>query len=283
MQPVVLRGDDLEITVLPGAGARLHSLRVRGNELLRSPSDIEVYSREPFFWGGYVMAPWCNRVVAGPVVVGNRTISLASNFPDGSAIHGQVYDVPWQQAGPGTFEIEHDGDGWPWRYGVAVEYRLDGRRLAITLTLRNLSDEPMPGGVGLHPWFPTPVQVRIDSALTYGSNNESLAEPIAVTGDLDLRRRQAMPARVDAAWADPGDPPVELWWPAYGLRASLRAPASALCIVAADAPERGAIAVEPQTHAPQGLRRLLNGEPGALTVLQPGQELVLPITIDFEW
>ena len=47
------------------------------------------------------------------------------------------------------------------------------------------------------------------------------------------------------------------------------------------AAERGAIATEPQTHAPQGLRRLLSGEPGALTLIAPGEAIELPITFEF--
>jgi hypothetical protein len=40
-----------------------------------------------------------------------------------------------------------------------------------------------------------------------------------------------------------------------------------------------ATAVEVQSHAPDGLRRLLNGEPGALDLLPPGAELAIEMTI----
>jgi galactose mutarotase-like enzyme len=63
----------------------------------------------------------------------------------------------------------------------------------------------------------------------------------------------------------------------------MRAQYPGLHVTAANASDVQAIAVEPQTHAPQGLRRLLNGEPGALAWIQPGDELELPITIDFDW
>jgi aldose 1-epimerase len=278
---VVARGD-IAITVVPGIGARLHSLRVRGHELLRSPHAIAQHALEPFFWGGYVMVPWCNRLAPGPIDVAGRTVDLAPNFEDGSAIHGQVYAAPWLQTGESTFAIERDGDGWPWRYRVEMEYAVTDRQLIITQRLRNLSDSPMPGGIGLHPWFPTPVELRIDSSLTYGSNKDSQADPIPVSGDLDVRLRQPMAVGVDATWARPADPPVELWWPQHELHATLRAASPKLHIVAANAPERGAIAVDPETHAPQGLRRLLKHEPGAMELIDPGEEIVLPITIDFD-
>ena len=281
LEQIVVATDEITLTVLPVAGARIHSLRFRGAELLRAPADPNEHLREPFFWGGYIMAPWCNRITPAPVVIGGRTVDLAPNFPDGTAIHGLVYVAPWERTGASSFAIEREGNGWPWPYRTEIEYSVDGRRIAITLRLRNLSDGQMPGGVGIHPWFPTPVEVRIDSGLTYGPNNDTYDEPRPVTGDLDLRERQRMREGVDSTWAQPGDPPVELWWRELGLSAQMRAQFPTLHVTAAYGPERGAIAVEPQTHAPQALRRLIEGQPGALTMIEPGESLVLPITIDF--
>lgn len=281
-EQVLVAGDEIELTILPSFGARLHSLRVRGRELLRTPEDAATYEREPFFWGAYTMAPWCNRITPGPVEVGGRTVDLQPNFEDGSAIHGQVYDANFAQIADGAFAIDTGGQGWPWRYRVETAYAVVGRStVTITQRLRNLDDEPMPGGIGLHPWFPTPVEVRVNSDQTYGSAKDSSVEPEPVTGDLDLRERGSIAQGVDATWAEPGDPPFELWWP-DGLHASVRAPFPTLHIVGAYAPERGAIAIEPETNAPQGLRRLLNGQPGALTLIDPGEEIVLPIEITFD-
>jgi galactose mutarotase-like enzyme len=206
MQPVVVRGDDIELTLLPGLGARLDSLRVHGRELLRHPDAAIQHEREPFFWGGYVMAPWCNRLTPGPVDFHGRVVDLRPNFEDGSAIHGQVYVAPWQQTGDATFAIEHEGKGWPWRYRVEAEYSVDAMQVALTLRLRNLSDAPMAGGIGMHPWFPVPVDVRIASSLTYGNAKNSSVEPRSVEGDLDLRNRGPIAEGVDATWAQPADP-----------------------------------------------------------------------------
>jgi hypothetical protein len=46
--------------------------------------------------------------------------------------------------------------------------------------------------------------------------------------------------------------------------------------------EPDATAVEPQTHGPDGLRRLVNGEPDALTLLGPGQALALELELHVE-
>ncbi len=44
--------------------------------------------------------------------------------------------------------------------------------------------------------------------------------------------------------------------------------------------EPDATPVEPQTHGPDGLRRLLNGEPDAIALLAPGEELSLGVQLE---
>jgi aldose 1-epimerase len=283
VEEVVIANGDVRLTVLPSLGARMHSLRVRGHELLRSPKDAAEHAANPFFWGGYVMAPWCNRLVPGLVTVGAKEVDLRPNFRDGTAIHGQVYVAPWQQRTDDSFVAEGGGAGWPWPYRVEADYGVSDGSVSITLRLRNLSDDQMPGGIGIHPWFPWPVEARIDCALTYGPNDSPNAQPVPVSGDVDVRARQALAAGVDSTWTQAGDPPVELWWPSLGLHAQMHAPVPDLHVTAANAADVQAIAVEPQTHAPQGLSRLLNNEPGALAWIAPGDELTLPITIDLDW
>jgi len=281
-EQVVLRSQHVELTVLPGLGARLHSLRVDGHELLRAPDDVRVHEDDPFFWGGYVMAPWCNRVATGPQEVAGREIDLASNFPDGSAIHGLVYAAPWQRTGAGSFAIEREGEGWPWRYRVELAVGLEDASLTLAQRLVNLSDGRMPGGIGLHPWFVGRPEIKINSAQTYGPNSDPTAEPVPVSGELDLRTRAAMAEGLDAAWTEVRDPQVELWWREPGQRAVWHMSTATPHVVAANPPERRAMAVEPQTHAVQGLRRLLRGEPGALALVEPGAALELVTRIDFD-
>jgi galactose mutarotase-like enzyme len=89
------------------------------------------------------------------------------------------------------------------------------------------------------------------------------------------------PVGLDAAWTDLADPPVELRWPKFDVAATMRLSGPTLHIVAARLADRDAVAIEPQTHAPQGLRRLLRGEPGALALLDPGETLRLTIALAF--
>ena len=277
-----IRGGEIEVELLPALGARLHRLRVFGVNLLRTPDDVETHRRDPFYWGGYVMAPWCNRIEAAPIDVAGHEVRLASNFPDGSAIHGQVFIAPWTRSADGRFVARGGGSGWPWPYEVELQVAATDAQLRIDLALTNLADGPMPAGLGLHPWFLRPLEVRVAAPTVVASNTDPSATSEAVSGDLDLRVRRPIPDDIDAAWPDPGEPPVELRWPAVGIEATLRLRSSAgSAIVAASPRGLGAAAIEPQTHLPQGLGRLLRGEPGALELLAPAATLRLAMEWQF--
>jgi aldose 1-epimerase len=278
---VRLAGDDIEVVVLPEVGARLHRLRAFGHDLLRTPDDPETHRREPFDWGGYVMAPWCNRVAAEPTEVGGKLVTLAPNIADGSAIHGQVFAVPWRVLGDGLFGVEGGGSGWPWPYQVAFGVGIADDVLRIDLQLTNRARTPMPGGIGIHPWFVRPLEVAIHGDLVYPDNLASAPTPQPVAGATDLRTMGDFPVGLDAAWTDLAEPPVELRWPVFGVAAKMRLSGPTPHIVAARLPDRDAVAIEPQTHAPQGLRRLLRGEPGALALLKPNETLRLTIDVAF--
>ena len=279
----------LEVEVVPTFGARLHRLRAFGHDLLRTPNDFRPYVDDPWFYGSYVMAPWCNRVPAGPAIAAGRAIDLPATFPDGTAIHGQVSGRAWEvvdaDGDRASFRIEAGGDGWPWRYTVEQRVWIEGMKFRLSLRLTNDADTPMPGGIGIHPWFRQPVLVAIAAAAAHPSNLGTAAWPVPVTGILDRRRLEPLPEGLDATWTDLDEPPVVLDWPDLAISTTMSATAlggPVPFIVAANFPAAGAIAVEPQTHAPDGLGRLARGEPGALELVSPGESIELDVTLTFE-
>ncbi len=269
-------GGAIELEVAPELGARLHRLRAFGHDLLRTPADLGVHAGDPFSWGAYVMAPWCNRIAAGRMQVGGRVLDLPSNFPDGTTIHGQVYVIPWERLGSGAYRVDAGGDGWPWPYEVILRITVEDAKVVLDLALTNRADDPMPAGVGLHPWFRRPVRVAIHAARVHRSNLATEPVPEPVAGPFDLRSMDEPSLGLDATWADLGDPVAELEWPDIGVSATVGMVSDGGRFVVAAAPrDPDAVALEPQTHAPQGLRRLLQGEPGALSWLEPGASLGL--------
>jgi aldose 1-epimerase len=275
-------GGNVEVEVIPAVGARLHRVRVAGHDLLRTPPDVRTHLTDPYYWGSYVMAPWCNRIAAGrtPGVAG-RDLDLPPSFPDGTAIHGQVSRAAWIQVDDRTFRIRAGGDGWPWPYDVVQRLTAGENTLELALSITNLADGPMPAGLGMHPWFIRPAVVRIDADSVFPSNLDTKPDAEPVRGILDRRAAAELPDGLDAAWTDLRDPPVTLEWPSARLRATMTTTPATDYIVAASPAGVDAVAVEPETHAPAGIRRLLNGEPGGLTLLPAGETRTLAIRFAF--
>lgn len=279
--PLLLESDQLQVVLLPEHGARLHRIRAFGVDLLRTPEDAAAHASDPFFWGAYLMAPWCNRVQPGPMEVAGRTVDLAPNFPDGSAIHGQVYARPWEAAGDGWLTVGGGDDGWPWTYEARLRPTLIGSTFRLTCRLRNRSGEPMPAGLGVHPWFVRPVEVALPAETVYRSNTDSPVRPEPIEGTaFDLRSGGTPPGGLDATWTAPRQPSVRLRWPDAAIEAELRIRTrSAACVAVATPTDPDATAVEPQTHGPDGLRRLVNDEPDAPALLAPGGVLGLELDL----
>lgn len=280
-----LASDDVAVTVLPRFGARLHALRAFGVDLLRTPADPGEHAREPFFWGAYHLVPWSNRLAPGPVPVGGRTVALPSNFPDGSAIHGQVYAAPWTVEDDGVYTVTGGGDGWPWPYAVRLDVGVTEASVRLDYELANTSDDPMPAGIGVHPWFRPPATVRVPAERVFPDNTDTAAEPAAVSGPLDLRAGAPLSPGIDATWCDLVSPAFELAWPDEGLVGTIAIESGAgsdgAVVTAANPGHLGAVAVEPATHAPAGLRRLGQGEPYGLRTVPPGESLRLGVTMTF--
>jgi aldose 1-epimerase len=280
--PVVRLGDDhLALEILPDVGARIHRLRHDGRDLIRTPPDVRRHLDDPWFWGSYPMAPWCNRVEPGQSSLAGHELDLPVNFRDGTSIHGQVSQAPWRHVEDGTFRIRAGGDGWPWPYEVEQRFSVEGDVLRLDLDLTNLGDDAMPAGIGFHPWWVKPLEVAFAAERVHRSNLATDPEPVPVDGPWDRRELALMPDDLDATWVDIGEPPIRLAWPAASLAATITFDAPTRFVTAASPSEIDAVAVEPQTHAPAAIRRFQDGEPGGLRLLDPGETLALAVRVAF--
>ena len=122
---LVLRSDELEVVLLPELGGRIHRLRAFGTDLLRTPPDPAHHADDPFFWGAYVMAPWCNRAAPGPTVLagrdgppGRRTSPTAR--PSTARFRPAL--AGWAKTA--RLHVTGGGDGWPWPYEVVARVRV---------------------------------------------------------------------------------------------------------------------------------------------------------------
>ncbi|WP_031520108.1 aldose epimerase [Streptomyces sp. NRRL F-5123] len=257
-----LTAGDAELTLEPGNGCRIASLKVAGTELLRQGDRF----------GAFLMVPWAGRTENGVFRNGGVTHQLPVDAAP-HAIHGTVRHRAWQEAAPATattasYHVELTD---PWPYPGRVTHTVELAPHSVKLTL---SVEVAPGGdsfpaqAGWHPWW--------NRNLGKGGQDVELAfraDWQEERGDNHLpngNRITPKPGPWDDCFGMPDGVDVTLTWPGE-LRLEVQSPAQWV-VVYDEQPE--AVCVEPQSGPPNGL----NTTPRLVTPIDP-----LEITTTWSW
>ena len=235
----------------------------------------------------FPLVPFCNRVRNGTFRFRGREIRLAPNMPpDPSPLHGQGWLAAWEVERQSETEAElsfrHAAGEWPWSYEARQHFSLDERGLEVVLSCTNKSDNPMPCGLGQHPYFPCTPETRLDTEVVCAWTVDKNVLPVAkvpAEGRYDLRDRRVCGQDLDNGFGGWGGRAL-IATPAlpYGIQVSspdadyfqLYSPSSGGFVVAEPVSHANAALNEPQEDwAELGLR-----------VLDPGETMVLSMRID---
>jgi aldose 1-epimerase len=235
----------------------------------------------------FPLVPFVNRIRGGQFAFRGREVRLAPNMAgDPSPLHGQGWLNAWQvdeqSETRAVISFAHSAGEWPWDYDARQEFALDGGGLSVRLTCRNTGAEPMPCGLGQHPYFPCGPATRIDAEVTHVWTIDALVLPvdrIPADGKYDLRDRLVCGQDLDhgfggwngtAAMIDPD-------WP---YEVQLMSP-DARFFQLYSPPDGGIFVAEPVTHANAALNAPEEqwAELG-LRVLEPGETMSLDMRLE---
>lgn len=233
--------------------------------------------------GCFPMVPFFGRIRGGRLSFGGRTAMLRHNLPGiAHAVHGHGWQRSWQveECGGGRAAISYAcrGEDWPWPYTARQEFALDeAGGLSIALSVRNDSDEPMPAGLGFHPYFPRRdgAILRADLQSVWESDEQLFPKcerPLAATEDFAAGRDVAG-LDYDHVFGGWQGEAVAQWRDGSRLRISA-APATPLAVIVAR-PGRDFFTFEPVTHLSDSFNRGGDGT----AVLPPGGELGLTLRL----
>jgi len=161
--------EDFHVTIIPSLGAMLHAMEVPLNgsslNLIDSYDDAEI-SEEAIAtsFKGVKLSPWPCRIADGKYKFDKKDFTISKRFKDGSALHGLLFDQPFQYVDEYATEdtawvllrngYEGTDPGYPYIYQCDVKYALHpGRLLEIETTIHNLSEGEIPIADGWHPYF----------------------------------------------------------------------------------------------------------------------------------
>ena len=237
--------------------------------------------------GCFPLVPFVNRISGGRFTFRGRTVHLDPNMAgDPNPLHGQGWLNSWfiEHKDPrrALLSFHHEPAEWPWAYEALQDFVIDERGFSVRLICRNTGPEPMPCGLGEHPYFDCGPETRIDTGVDCAWTIDEYVLPVEkvpATGRYDLKDRLACGQDLDngfGGWsgeARMNDPD----WP-YELR--LTSPEAKFFQLYS--PRRGGIFVaEPVTHANAALNKPESEWPElGMRVLEPGEEMNLDMRLE---
>jgi aldose 1-epimerase len=273
---IQLRQGAWALVLRPEIGGAVGALTRDGVDILRpmpeSAKDVLEASCFP-------LTPYANRIAGGSFVFDGREIALPVQPAFAPhALHGDGWLSAWtveaQTAASVTLMHRHAADAWPWAYEARQVFTLGAEGLTVALSMTNLSDERMPAGLGLHPYFPVPPETRLSLEATqvWGGGVDEVPTtllPASAVHDWSAGARVTEAPFVDHAYvasgeavlAQPGRTTTVTASPNTGWR-HIFVPGGDFCCI------------EPVTHRPDAAHAP-DGEASGWTVLEAGETLAM--------
>ena len=236
----------------------------------------------------FPLVPYVNRIRDGRFTFRGREVRLAPNMPgDPSPLHGQGWLNPWAVEGKdetrATLSFHHEPAEWPWAYEARQEFALNEHGLWARLSCINTGSEPMPCGLGFHPYFPCGPETRIDTRVECAwTIDEKIlpVEKVPSEGRYDLKDRLVCGQDLDNGFGGWGGQ-ARLSDPSWPFMLTLTAPLPDAEFFQLYSPAEGGIFVaEPVTHANAALNEPEDKWPRlGIRVLEAGEEMSLTIQL----
>jgi aldose 1-epimerase len=271
--------------IAPGAGGAVAAFAWRGRDVLRRATAEAVAAGDPLGMASFPLVPFAGRIAGGRFAFGDRTVTLSANLAgEPSAIHGQGWQAPWRVAGAGgataRLTLDHAPGEWPWAWRAEQNFSLSGGVLSHTLSVTNLSDEPMPSGLGLHPYFPRDPDMMLEAEVS-GVFLDPAQPPAAIPAAWDWRGGRTITRFVDhqfSGWSGA----ARIAWPSRGLAVRMTTQ-PALRFLVVFAPDGGDfVCVEPVSHQLDAVNRSDGGAGHHMAILAPGARLSLTLRLEPE-
>ena len=285
---LVLSSSDLRMELSPSIGGAISQLSFVGEG---APRPILRKGHTPLQnvleAASFPLVPFVNRVRGGSFEFRGRTISMAPNMAgDPSPLHGQGWLNAWivDEAGEAeaVLTYRHEPGEWPWAYSARQQFQLDGPILEIGLSCTNEASEPMPCGLGQHPYFPCTANTRIETSVTHAWTIDEQVLPVdkvPATGRYDLSDRPICGQDLDngfGGWSGR----VSMSDPDWPFDLELSSPQAHFFQIYSPA-TGGIFVAEPVTHANAAMNAPEAEWPElGFRVLEPGEEMQLDMRLE---
>jgi aldose 1-epimerase len=289
---VEIRAGSTTARIAPGQGFNCYSLVVDGFDYLHQEAGF-LPDGSPTHSGTPILFPWPNRIAGSTFEWQGKTYQVpVTEQSTGASLHGFACRTPWpvieqsNDSVTGEWILSRDAPAmvanWPADAGLRVTYRVEPTALIVTSEVFCPGDEPLPFGVGFHPYFRVPGpfdQWLLHTDATQAWTLETMI-PTGEVVDIPPRLDFGKPRRIGDEHLDDvltGLPAAD----GMCRRAVLMSMASSLAVssdpqwreyVFFTPTSRDALAIEPYTCTTDAINLQQRGKDAGLRVLAPGAQ-----------
>lgn len=226
----------------------------------------------------FPLVPFVNRIRGGAFTFREQDIRLTPNKAgDPSPLHGQGWLAPWQVLSAAVDEavlrFEHAPGEWPWSYVADQHFKLGPGGLELSFSCTNRSPDPMPCGLGQHPYFHCGPDTQIETEVANVWLVDEFVLPtemVPAKGRFDLSGVGVCGLGLDHGFGGWGGT-ASLSDPAWPIEVVMSSP-DATFFQLYSPPDGQIFVAEPVTHANAALNAPESDWPQlGVTILQPGE------------
>lgn len=291
MDLVTIKSDKLEAVICPELGGSIYSLRYKKDDqwldIMRPTTKEALENKDAPEFASYHLIPYSNRIEGGRLNFMGKTYQLKIN-EEGHAMHGDVLNRPFKILSRTESELllafdsrDFDDINWPFPFSVKMGFGISGGLFTSFFNIKNEGDEPMPAGLGTHPYFQKKLTDKDrDVYLTLPQVGLYPGETTIPTGtyvdlpaNMDFTKERAIDNNqfIDNCFkAKKG--PYTINWPGTGVRLQMDADSYFEHLVLYTPLEKDFFAVEPVTNCNNGFNMAEKGIKDTGTVILKAEE-----------
>jgi aldose 1-epimerase len=291
---VALAAGHLVLRLAPAIGGAIAGFSYQAHDgasidLLRPMDATALAAGDVLGASCFPLTPFSNRLRHGACTFKGQSIKLLLNSDGPHNEHGHGWQRPWlvetQTADQATLLYRHREDDWPFAYEMRQHFQLSADALTVTLDSRNIGDQAMPYGFGLHPYFARTPRCRLTAPVQgfWAVDDEVMPTallPVPARADLTsgIRIDDVELDNAFTGWS--GE--AEVTWPEHRLHLTMSASQPLRFLVVYVPKNEPYFCAEPVSNSTDAFNMSQSRDDTGMMVLEPGAQVTATIRFTIE-